>query len=380
MIRGSRALLLCSVILLLSSTAAGQFLLSADAGVMYDDNIDNNYLRQKDRIAILSLDTGYDWDTEHSSTQLFYSGMMNYYSAVVARSMFYHSAGLTSSHIFGEDGATQLSTGLHANLRSNRSDYSFYDHSQLQLYGNLRHMLSQRFLLRGGYTLRSYNFQELPDFDYAEHYAFLQLTTFLPTSTTLILEADLGAKIYATPNGDTAASPVTGGGGGLAIDAPTPTVTQAILVGRIGQSIVEGTGLSLTLQYLTSLQKETRYLTSSYGIISDDDLFDDHYAYDGLQGSLMLTHLIGESTTLRFSAGRQDRRYTSRPAYDLQDSVIAPLRNDQRSFLSAFIEHHVEAAGLTIAFSYDHIVNRSNDPYFQYSNDAVAVRFSVPLF
>jgi hypothetical protein len=373
------AALLIVPFLVLPTAASGQFLLSADAGAMYDDNIDNNLLQQKDRIALLSLDAGYDWETDRSLTELFYSGSLNYYTTIVSRSMTYHTAGLKYSHTSGEEGTTQWNAGLSVNLRSNRNDYSFYDHTQLQASTNVRHAAAPSFLLRAGYTLRSLAFRELPDFNYNEHYGFAQATAFLPTSTTLIVEADLGFKRYTTANADTALSAGSGGTGRTGTSAASPSVLQAVLVGRIGQSIAEGTGVSLTFQYQTSLQKESRYLASSYGMISDDDLFDDHYAYDGLQGSLMLTQLIGESTTLRLTAGWQDRHYTSRPAYDVQDSVIAPLRDDQRMFLSAFVEHYVEALGVSIGFSYDHIVNRSNDPYFHYSNDAAAVRFSVPL-
>ena len=61
---------------------------------------------------------------------------------------------------------------------------------------------------------------------------------------------------------------------------------------RAGQSIFENTGLSMTAQYQWNIQKESRYLVSEYGSISDDAIFDDHYGYEGLQISAMLTQVL----------------------------------------------------------------------------------------
>ena len=128
-----------------------------------------------------------------------------------------------------------------------------------------------------------------------------------------------------------------------------PSVTQLTGMARIGQSIFEGTGLSLTSRYQWNIQKQTRYLSSSSGVISDDELFDDHYGYEGLQTSLMLTQVVSESMLLRVSGGLQNRLYSSLAAYDLEGNQVADQRVDDRSYVSVYLEktfrHRVHTQG-----------------------------------
>jgi hypothetical protein len=141
---------------------------------------------------------------------------------------------------------------------------------------------------------------------------------------------------------------------------------------------MEGTGLSLTTKYQWNIQKQTRYLSSSYGAVSDDELFDDHYGYEGLQTSLMLTHLLSESMLLRVTGGVQNRLYSSLAAYDLDGNVLSSQRNDQRASLSLLFQRDFQM-GFTLKAAIDFIRNYSNDPYYDYRNTAVALELSLPF-
>jgi hypothetical protein len=161
--------------------------------------------------------------------------------------------------------------------------------------------------------------------------------------------------------------------------ASTPTVTQAIGVLRIGQSITDLTGLSLTATYLTNIQKESRYLSSSYGIISDDEIFDDHYAYEGPQGSIMISQLINENLMVRAAAGVQTKLYSSRPAFDIMGTQTADQRKDIRRYLTFLTQGYIESLNLTASAQYDYIFNSSNDEYYHYTNNALSITFSLPF-
>jgi hypothetical protein len=365
--------------MLMHGAARTQFSAEATVTTLLDDNVNNSYLQVRDKITEAGLKAGYDWETEVSNTQLFYSGSLNYFSAITDRTFQAHAFGGTYSYLFDEEKQTLLNTGATYGMRLGRGDYTIYDNTQLSLYANIKHSFAERLAGKASYSFRSVSFSELSDFNYTEHYGFIQGTFFRPTRTTLILEADIGTKIYSTPNYDSAMQqPSQGKGKGSAqhIAASTPSVTQLIGLARIGQPIMEGTGLSLTTTYQVNLQKESRYLSSEYGTISDDELFDDHYGYEGLQTSLMLTQLLPAEMQLKLIGSLQDRNYSERPAYDLNNIQTADTREDTRKVLTLQLEKRFESIGVLLGLSYDYIINSSNDVFYDYTNNALTVRLS----
>jgi hypothetical protein len=146
---------------------------------------------------------------------------------------------------------------------------------------------------------------------------------------------------------------------------------------RVGQSIFEDTGLSVTAQYQINLQKDSRFLSSDSGTISGDELFDDHYGYEGLQASAMLTQLLPASMVMKISAGVQNRNYSVRSAYDLLGNMVADKRVDTHRALSAQLEKQFNSLGISIGLSFDYIHNTSNDFYYDYHNHALAVEMAI---
>ena len=369
--------LMLAACMILSIPASAQWSAGAYLGTLLDDNAFNNHLQLGDRVTELSLQTAYDWQTDASDLRIFYTGAGSSFALVPSRTFYEHNAGMTYSRLFGADEATLLNTGGTYSIRSNRDEYTVYDHSQLGLHLSLRHYLSELFMMKGGYALRLASFAELPDFDYAEHVLFMQGAVSLPTKTTIMLQADLAFKKYLTPNADSAsASPGGYGKGRRQESISTPGVTQLIGTLKIGQSVAEGTGLSLTGQYQLSLQKELRYLTFLEGRLTDDELFDDHYGYEGPLGSLLVTQLLPADIRLRISGTVQQRRYSDRPAYDLAGIEAAPQRIDHRSTFSLSIDKPIDSLGMHLTLVYDYIINASNDGFYDYRNNAVAVRIS----
>ncbi len=319
-------------ILLLSTPAFSQWSAGLYVGMLVDDNSFNNYLQINDRITELSLGTGYEWETEESNLGLSYSGVLNAFAVIPSRTFSVHSAAASYDRLFGEEEATLLTTGLTYSLRDNRDKYTVYDHTQLSLQANLRHYVSESFLIKGGYAFRSASFAELPDFDYVEHALFVQSGWTLPTRTTILLQADIDFKKYLTSNIDTAASLSSGYGYRRQRGSEsTPGVTQIIGTLKIGQGIAQGTGLSVMGQYQVSLQKESRYLTFSDGTLTDDELFDDHYGYEGPLVNAMLTQFLPADIRVRVSGTLQQRRYNDRPAFDLAGIAVDAQRIDTRS-------------------------------------------------
>lgn len=356
-----------------------QFSATGSLSTMYDDNVDNNHLRVADRIGLLSLDLEHSWGSEQQELGINYAGALNYFSEAVERTFSYHSAGVSFDRVLDDTGESSLSLGTSYSLRFDRGQYMFYDHGQFALSGRLVHSFADRFRGQFSYSFRSLHFSELPDFDYTEHHGAVRLTTFFPSRTTIIVDGSLGVKTYATSNTSTTSTGQMQGRGRRLVDASAPGVTQFSGLVRVGQSVVDGTGLSLTGAYQANLQKESRYLSSDYGAVSDDQLFDDHYAYEGFSGSLMVTQILYENMTLRLLLEQQHRDYSGRAAYDLNGVQIADVRTDTRRSLAFQAEYEFTNLGFSLAVAFDYIRNESNDAFYQYTNNALTMVLSVPF-
>ena len=365
------------LLLFLPLTVHSQWRGGIEAGTLFDDNVFNNSLQIADRVSELSLQGAYEWTTGGHDLQLFYSGILDYFALLPARTFQLHTAGLAYTREPEEDTGTLWNAGVDLSLRDNREDYTIYDYIQFSLYANLHAELGEQFRLKGGYSLRSVAFSELQEFDYLEHVFFVQAATSLPSATTFIAQADLGFKSYATPNADTTiATSSTGRRAGRSNVSAAPAVSQLITTLRIGQGITGSTGLSLTGQYQVSLAKESRYLLVEGGILTDDEIFDDHYGFDGPSLSLTATQILPGDMQFRVSGSVQERRYSSRPAFDLSGMELAPQRIDTRQVVSLSLEKSFDALGLRAALSYDIIRNLSNDTQYTYRNHAVALSVS----
>ena len=362
----------------LNAMVRAQFAAQATITSMYDDNVNNNYLPISDRVTEAALNLAHDWTSESSNAQIFYMGAINYYSAITERTYHSHSMGATYSKLFDDDGKTLLNLGGTFGLRVGRDDYTFYDNNIISVYANVKHTFTEQVVGKAGYSFRSVRFPELPDFNYAEHNGSVQATFFLPTSTTIILETDIGTKIYSTPNDDSTLSSASQGQGmgRRMLSASSPAVTQVAGIARVGQAVMDGTGLSVTASYQWNVQKESRYLTSDYGTISDDEIFDDHYGYEGTQSSVMLTQLFPSNIHMNIIGAIQNRKYIDRPAYDAGDNIIAGAREDTRTVVTLQMKKKIETFGMVIGLSYDYITNRSNDFFYDYTNNAFTARIS----
>ena len=361
---------------LLGYDASSQVEAGASVETVYDDNVNNNFERLSSPATAVMIHGGYLWDNEANSVGLGYTGGMSYFSALPNRAFHTHDLSLSYATPLDEAERTLFNAGAGYSTRVNREDYSFYDHSQFSLFGVLEHNFSGEIVGKAGYTMRSVRFAELEEFNYLEHYGFAQLTTLLPTNGTLILEADLGSKGYLTANESPTVQTGRRGRGQNARAADGPSITQPIGMARIGQPIVEGTGVSLTLRYQVNLQKESRYILSSTGGLSDDEFLEDHYGYEGPSGMLMLTQMLPGSARVRLSYLLQGRTYANRPASDLAGVQIADTRQDMRKAFSVQLSKPFESLGFTLGLSFDHIVNASNDPYYDYSNNALSFLIS----
>ncbi|MHB1048508.1 MAG: hypothetical protein ACYC09_00365 [Bacteroidota bacterium] len=356
-----------------TQSVEAQFSAESQVLMMVDDNINNNSLQIQDNITTLRAAAGYDWDGEAWTGKIFYEGSLNYYRTVLSRTNQYHSGGALYSLYTGEDGDDILQLTSSFGTGIFRDDYVFYDHHAFSLAVDYKYFLSEWIINTFGYSYRSTSFVNAAGFSSSEHTVYGHAAFALPTNSTVILRAEVGTKYYTEEIATTAKQ------GGW-INTINPDVTQLTSIARIGQRITDETGISATFRYQWNLQKQSRYLIDADGyLLSDDEIFDDRYGYEGLHSSLMVTQLLSESMKIRITGGIANKLYSLLPAYSLDGIVLADQRNDQRSYVSILLEKEFTDLGFGVNTSLDVISNSSNDPFYHYNNTAVTVEFSVPF-
>jgi hypothetical protein len=334
---------------------------------MYDDNVDNNAFKTSDHITAASLQGAYDVGGETTSGRLFYTGTMSYFGKAPARTFFYHSLNLEFSHSFDDDEAAVFYSGLSLNRRVDGDVYTIYDHDQWSWYVNGKLILADWWLGKFGYTIRRFAFKEIGDLNYSEHRGFVQSAFSLLAGTTIIVEADLGAKSYSNP-----AIPVDDGdvrtGNGT-----SDGVVQTTGILRVGQAIADGFGISLTGQYVFSLSNSNRFFISGDDLISAEEIFDDQYSYRGPQAVVTLTRIFDGGVMAVLTAGWQNKLFPGRPVLDLDGNVLGGERSDARWHTSIEIESETGLAGMTLTAGYEYITNSSNDRLYEYVNNVLSL-------
>lgn len=359
---------------ILMQLTAAQVNIQTTLTTMFDDNVNNNAEQLKSAVTAFNLNGGYLWSGESSDLNVYYDGSFTYYSSLLERTNQFHSLNADYASLFGTNAEHLMTVGGAAGSSINRDTYTVFDHSVYSAYFNLKLMLSDGLIMKTGYRARTLSFANLDDFSYTEHALLLHGAFALTPTTTGILQTDLGSKFYST-------TPSAGGSSmrkGV-LSAMMPSVTQVTGMVRIGQQLTDRVGLSLTERYQWNIQKQTRYLSSEYGFISDDELFDDHYGYEGLHSNLTLTALLSESITMKLSGGLQQKLYSSLAAYDLAGTFVAEQRSDSRLYLNVAFSKNFEEEGYSVKAAFDIIQNSSNDAFYSYKNNAVTIEVGVPF-
>jgi hypothetical protein len=357
-----------------------QFRANMSFTTTYDDNIDNTYLQTPDRIASLSAGIGYEWAFERDDIDFGYDASYHYYNTAVERTFHYHMLGASYIHLFSEEGDAKLSVDASYALRYDRGDFNIFDNKDFTLTALAAFPFSESMKGEASYTFRSLAFPNATELNSYENAGGFKLTKTFESKTTWIIGTSIGAKSYS--NTETI---VTSGGGqhgrGRQISqSSNSSVAQWGVMTRIGQSLSDYTGVSIAATHQTNLTSGgSRYLSPAYSSGNAENVFDDHYGYEGWGGSLKVTQILFDHLTLRATGDAQWRDYTGRIAYDLAGNTVASMRSDTRKSISFQAEYTLPGPEIEFTLGIEYIRNQSNDASYSYSNSVFTTGVAIPL-
>ncbi len=363
--------------LLLVQSAQAQLSANIEMSSYADDNLFRSPEPVSDVLSNVGLTLAYR--PQDSGMKFYYDGSFFMYNDFSERNFSLQALGLNSFSAFGSNDQHGFYWGTDLTMRFNGLEYKYYDYTQLYAYANLNFDLNFMFL-KSGYNFRYRSYSNLPDLSNYRHYAFVQLNKSFATRTTLILEADLGHKSFAGIDLYTPGSDGGRGRGGMwsssvaTVTSTIPSMTQAVLLARITQSLHTKVGLFVQYRKQISLTSQADYQNTD-GYFQDEELFDDPFSYESDALSTQLTWVLPWTMKLKIGGGSINKTYISEQAYtSAEDTVgLGGIRSDKGNnfFVSLNKTFYLKKNwldALSVDVHYKYIRNESNSYWYDYKN------------
>ena len=373
-------------LLLLLNSVFSQLNSGLEISSTFDDNVFRSPLPIEDVITDLDVDLGYRF--RNSNFQLSYNGNFIFFQNIKERNLSLHRFGISYFKPFGTDDRHTFFVGANGLARIDGEEYKEYDYNQLYAYANLRFDFDYLFL-KAGYNFRYRDYSNLAELNNLRHYIFLQSNKSFETRTTLILEADLGYKVFTSPIFFTTIQHGTDGGGGngqgpgssylgssvpVSVTADTPPMGHLILLARVAQSIFEKMGIYIQYRQQINLSDQITSFTGST-FYQDEELFDDPFSFESQDLSAQLTWMMPWSMRMQIGGSLIDKNYIEENAYvSIDDSIgsggyrVDNQENLYFNFTKTFSLNRRWLDSLLFNFYFGYTTNNSNSFLYNYKN------------
>ncbi len=362
---------------ILFSFASAQITTQINISSTYDDNLLRSHLPESDFVSDLGLNILYS--PGKSNLRYFLNPDYFKYQINSTRNFFMNRLGFNNQIALNEEKNKIFYFGAEWDIRMNGSDYDYYDYNQLYAYANFNYNKGA-FFLKSGYNYRYRSYSNIPELTNNRHYVFIQGNSSFPTRTSLILEADAGYKsfggqeLYALSGGGRGAGRM---GGGYSTYSATqiPSLSQAVFLARVAQSIYTKMGIYIQYRKQISLNSNSSYSNQS-DYYQDEELFDDPFSYESDQYSSQLTWMLPWNLKLQTGFSLSTKTYISENAFlSAEDSIgLGGIRKDEQknfnfSLSKKFFPRKAWLKSLSIALNYSYILNESNSYWYDYKNN-----------
>jgi hypothetical protein len=373
--------------------------LTSDGRRTTGGSIDAEQTLASERLRLFySLDAG-DYTTD---------GDWRYYQNDAGATWRLRKAGISGPAIF---------TGATVSWRTNGSSWAAADYRALGLFLNAEWTPRTTQTFRAGYRADIRAFPDMPALDQVEHEGFGSLLVNLPSKTTLIAEVRAGAKRYdviepaslVTAPSTTASTATTQTGmqpglshgrgigamsqsaglvmsssGTLAAGAIGGTAGQLTLLGRVGQSLADRTGITLQYVQRVSFGALPTAVVTTPALFFDDGVYDDPFASDARTVRGSIKHVRPNGMALEASGAWTGKDYRGTSALDVEGLALpgGDLRADRiwragAAWTVPLLCERTGPLGLEVVVDYQFTQHRSNDAFYNYSSHAVGLGLSV---
>lgn len=331
-----------------------QFNLYSAYQLIYDDNIYNNYQNTSDLINNFQLGTAYNFESEVNNFQIYYEGSFGDYQTNKLKSFNSHKIGIVNTHLFSDD-YNPLNAGVNYSFRNNRDEFEIYNFRQLSAYINYRKLIKETNFILIGYIFLRNEYTNFSVFSNYEHKSFLKWISNFESKTSLMLSSEFNYKSYFDKYN-------------FEGYANNGSFLKFHL--NVGQSLTENSGANLFLSYRKNLTDKSRYVINDSLIYYEEEIFNDLYAFDGFDAGTGFTQIIGDEIKLSSEIRYSQRYFNSLYAADLNGIEFNDLRKDDQLSFGLGIEYDLGnlLKGLMLSATFNYIRNKSNDLYYDYSN------------
>jgi hypothetical protein len=323
---------------------------------------------------------------------------------------YLNTAGFT--YRFGSDDTKARRLYLNGSfvVRKNGDAWAAADYSALGGGLNGEFHPKDHLTLRTGYRADYRSFSDMAALSQFEQRGFASVLANFQTKTTIIAEANVGAKLYdgqvlldpvivTTPGTttDTITGVTHGRGMGMGpamrgttawvlphSQAQSGTAGLASGLFRVAQSLSDRTGIHGQVAFRQTFGAVPPALVTTPAGFFDDGVYDDPFASDAVSGQGGLTRAFKSGAELEAIVNYADRRYTSTPALDAAGNELpgSPLRSD-RVWRGAVVwsqpvlGSHTGRAALNVDLGYRFIASSSNDVFYDYTSHGFALGLSI---
>ena len=273
-----------------------------------------------------------------------------------------------------------------------KSDYSDYNYLSAYGYVALKSYLSQTSILKSSYTFEYKNYRT-SIFDFLSHSLFVSVDKYFQSKTTLKAELNWGYKYFLQPyQADIIEDPLDipsfqkgkgrgkHSGTGNVYDAPNvPVSTQqergeGIQVFSAGVLFAQGIGNKIGIN-LTGMKQWVFSGENPYDFVEEFYMVEnpsyDRFSWSGIEIGSQVSFFLPWNVDLKVDLKYSDKEFPGIESLTLDGEPLGITRNDQRSQLGVKLQKNFARITLFLAFS--HVVNRSNDPYYDWKGNYLTV-------
>jgi hypothetical protein len=319
------------------------------------DNVFQNVYLEKDQLSSLN----FYLDKDFSNISFFTEGNYVYLHENSGFSYYFHGIGLDYLYPVSEKSAFYFA--LIGQGAFYRPDYDDFNYLSLNVLSSFKTYLSPTSILKSNYALE-YKTYEYSLYDFISHLLDVSFDSYFQTRTTIKAELNWGYKNYLN------SLLSAGEGQAIQILAVKGLVAQGI-GGRVGLNV------SGTKQWTLSGENPFSSIEEFYMVENPSY---DRYSWQGYQISSELTILVPWNIELKMGYTRSEKKFPGIESMDLDGNPLGVIRQDTRAQFEASVEKNFPK--FSLFFSYVYIDNHSNDSFFEWQGNFLAVGLEWNVF